>query len=249
MQFQSSNPAVTVARKNVGEFNFSGKVHGSAIQDSISKAITFVTLALIVCVYIMQDYINDWYFFFSNFRENLILAAIATIAVAIITIFKPHTSPITAPIYAVLLGYVLGNLSGMFEFIHPSIVNTAILSSFSVELFMLVLWKFKIISPTKKLKAVIIGAITGFFALYIVSILCFQFRIYLIPQFGFLPLIISLIICPVVALCLILDFDSMQQSVDAGLPKYFEYFNAFSLLLTICWLYVGIFILLAKLKK
>ena len=38
----------------------------------------------------------------------------------------------------------------------------------------------------------------------------------------------------------LLDFDNIEQSVQQGMPKYMEYFNAFSLLLTLVWLYLEI---------
>ena len=38
----------------------------------------------------------------------------------------------------------------------------------------------------------------------------------------------------------------LDEGVKAGLPKYFEYYNAFSLLVTICWLYIEILNLLSK---
>ena len=61
-----------------------------------------------------------------------------------------------------------------------------------------------------------------------------------------MAVLISLIVCTVAAFSLVLDFDNIEQSVNQGLPKYFEYYNAFSLLVTICWLYVEILKLLAN---
>ena len=120
-----------------------------------------------------------------------------------------------------------------------SITNLVVMS-------MLALWKFKVIVPTQKFKAVLTGAITGIFVLYMINLVVSLFGVSFLPQTGPLSILISLIVCTVAALSLILDFDNIQQAVDAGLPKYFEYFNAFSLLVTICWLYVEILKLLAK---
>ena len=244
MQLQSSNPAIAVARNQAGTFNFGGEALGATIQGTTTKAIVLVALTLVVGLFAMNYTTNSMYGVMPTFL--MYGSLIAGVVVAFITIFKPTTAPITAPIYAVLEGAALGSLSAIFELKYPGIVTTAVLSTFVVVMSMLALWKFKVIVPTQKFKAVITGAITGIFVLYMINLVVSLFGGSFLPQTGPLSILISLIVCTVAALSLILDFDNIQQAVDAGLPKYFEYFNAFSLLVTICWLYVEILKLLAK---
>ena len=245
MQLQSSNPAIAVARNQAGTFNFGGEALGATIQGTTTKAIVLVALTFVdglaAVIYTMNSLLYGVMPSFLMYGS-----LIAGVVVAFITIFKPTTAPITAPIYAVLEGAALGSLSAIFELQYPGIVTTAVLSTFVVVMSMLALWKFKVIVPTQKFKAVITGAITGIFVLYIINLVVSLFGVSFLPQTGPLSILISLIVCTVAALSLILDFDNIQQAVDAGLPKYFEYFNAFSLLVTICWLYVEILKLLAK---
>ena len=245
MQLQSSNPAIAVARNQAGTFNFGGEALGATIQGTTTKAIVLVALTLVVGLFAMNYTMNSLMY---GVMPTFLMygSLIAGVVVAFITIFKPTTAPITAPIYAVLEGAALGSLSAIFELKYPGIVTTAVLSTFVVVMSMLALWKFKVIVPTQKFKAVIAGAITGIFVLYIINLVVSLFGGSFLPQTGPLSILISLIVCTVAALSLILDFDNIQQAVDAGLPKYFEYFNAFSLLVTICWLYVEILKLLAK---
>jgi uncharacterized YccA/Bax inhibitor family protein len=47
---------------------------------------------------------------------------------------------------------------------------------------------------------------------------------------------ISLVIVAVAALCLILDFDRIDQGAAMGAPKYMEWYCAFGLLVTLVWL-------------
>lgn len=246
MQLQSSNPAIAVARNQAGTFNFGGEALGATIQGTTTKAIVLVALTLVVGLFAMNYTTNS--ILFSGVMPSFLMygSLIAGVVVAFITIFKPTTAPITAPIYAVLEGAALGSLSAIFELKYPGIVTTAVLSTFVVVMSMLALWKFKVIVPTQKFKAVLTGAITGIFVLYMINLVVSLFGGSFLPQTGPLSILISLIVCTVAALSLILDFDNIQQAVDAGLPKYFEYFNAFSLLVTICWLYVEILKLLAK---
>ena len=245
MQLQSSNPAIAVARNQAGTFNFGGEALGATIQGTTTKAIVLVALTLVVGLFAMNYTMNSLLY---GVMPSFLMygSLIAGVVVAFITIFKPTTAPITAPIYAVLEGAVLGSLSAIFELKYPGIVTTAVLSTFVVVMSMLALWKFKVIVPTQKFKAVLTGAITGIFVLYMINLVVSLFGVSFLPQTGPLSILISLIVCTVAALSLILDFDNIQQAVDAGLPKYFEYFNAFSLLVTICWLYVEILKLLAK---
>lgn len=245
MQLQSSNPAIAVARNQAGTFNFGGEALGATIQGTTTKAIVLVALTLVVGLFAMNYTMNSLMY---GVMPSFLMygSLIAGVVVAFITIFKPTTAPITAPIYAVLEGAALGSLSAIFELQYPGIVTTAVLSTFVVVMSMLALWKFKVIVPTQKFKAVLTGAITGIFVLYMINLVVSLFGVSFLPQTGPLSILISLIVCTVAALSLILDFDNIQQAVDAGLPKYFEYFNAFSLLVTICWLYVEILKLLAK---
>ena len=245
MQLQSSNPAIAVARNQAGTFNFGGEALGATIQGTTTKAIVLVALTLVVGLFAMNYTMNSLLY---GVMPSFLMygSLIAGVVVAFITIFKPTTAPITAPIYAVLEGAALGSLSAIFELQYPGIVTTAVLSTFVVVMSMLALWKFKVIVTTQKFKAVLTGAITGIFVLYMINLVVSLFGGSFLPQTGPLSILISLIVCTVAALSLILDFDNIQQAVDAGLPKYFEYFNAFSLLVTICWLYVEILKLLAK---
>jgi uncharacterized YccA/Bax inhibitor family protein len=45
-----------------------------------------------------------------------------------------------------------------------------------------------------------------------------------------------------------LDFDLIERGVAAGAPRYMEWFAAFSLMVTIIWLYIEILRLISKLR-
>ena len=53
----------------------------------------------------------------------------------------------------------------------------------------------------------------------------------------------------IAALNLVLDFDYIEQGAEAGAPKYLEWYGAFSLIVTLIWLYLEILRLLAKLRS
>ena len=53
----------------------------------------------------------------------------------------------------------------------------------------------------------------------------------------------------IAALNLVLDFDYIEQGAEQGAPKYLEWYGAFSLMVTLIWLYLEILRLLAKLRS
>ena len=59
----------------------------------------------------------------------------------------------------------------------------------------------------------------------------------------------SLFVVAIAALNLVLDFDFIEQGSENGLPKHMEWFGAFSLMVTLVWLYLEILRLLAKLRS
>ena len=48
---------------------------------------------------------------------------------------------------------------------------------------------------------------------------------------------------------LVLDFDFIEAGAEQGAPKYMEWYGAFSLMVTLVWLYLEILRLLAKLRS
>ena len=241
---QSSNPAIAVATRQAGAINFGGADLAATLSGTTSKAILYVLITLVVG-YLSLAYTIGYVYQNGAVPSVLMYGSlILGVIVAFVTIFKPNLAPITGPIYAILEGAALGSLSGMFEFKYPGIAATAVLSTFVVVLTMLALWKFRIIVPTARFRSIMTGAISGIAVIYILDIVLRIFGIQFLPTSGPISIGISLIICTIAAFSLVLD--NIEQSVNAGLPKYFESFNAFSLLVTICWLYVEILKLLSR---
>lgn len=243
---QSSNPAIGVLTREAGAYNFGGLEAAATLSGTTTKAILLVAVTLITGYFSMIYSAN--YVITNGALPSFLMygSVIAAFVVAMITIFKPTVSPVTAPLYAVLEGAALGSLSMAFEIKYPGIVVTAVMSTFVVVMVMLALWKMKLIVPTARFRSVLFGAMSGICVLYLLNFVMHMFGMALLPQTGALSIGISLIVCLVASLSLILDFENIQEAVDRGLPKYFEYFNAFSLLVTICWLYVEILRLLSK---
>ena len=240
-----ANPAMGVLNRAAqGEFNFGGLGEVATLSGATTKSLFLVVLTFVFGSITMN-------YTLANGISSLVMyvSLIGALILAVVTIFKPTISAFTAPAYAAFEGLALGCLSAVFEYKYPGIVATAVMSTFAVVMVMLALWKFKLIVPTAKFRSVVIGATAGIALLYIANMLFRLFGADLLPSSGPIAIGVSLIVCVVAALNLVLDFDMIEQSVNEGLPKYFEYYCAFSLLVTICWLYVEMLRLLSLINR
>ena len=172
---------------------------------------------------------------------------------AIISIFKPTMASSTAPVYALAQGLFLGGITVMFEAQYPGIAIQAIGLTFGTLASLLVCYKTGIIKPTENFRLMIVSATAGIALLYMVNILMTMFGggsgIGFIHSNGLMGIGFSLFVVGIAALNLVLDFDFIEQGSENGLPKYMEWFGAFSLMVTLVWLYLEILRLLAKIRS
>jgi len=97
----------------------------------------------------------------------------------------------------------------------------------------------------------IFSATFGIMILYLVSFVMsfFGSGIGFIHSNGIFGIGFSLFVVCIAALNLVLDFDFIEQGAENSLPKYMEWYGAFSLMVTLIWLYLEILRLLAKLRS
>ena len=181
------------------------------------------------------------------------LGAIGGVVLALITIFKPTSAGITAPIYAGCQGLFLGGITVLFESQFPGIAIQAIGLTFGTLASLLICYKTGIIKPTENFRLMIVSATAGIALLYMVNIGMMVFGggqgIGFIHSNGITGIGFSLAVVAIAALNLVLDFDFIEQGSENGLPKHMEWFGAFSLMVTLVWLYLEILRLLAKLRS
>tara|TARA_Y100001970_G_C14249885_1_gene871029 strand:+ start:587 stop:1339 length:753 start_codon:yes stop_codon:yes gene_type:complete len=171
---------------------------------------------------------------------------------ALVTIFKPQIAPTSAPIYAALEGLALGAISVVFENQYPGIVIQAIGLTFGILASLLIAYKTGLIKPTENFKLGLFAATGGIFLVYLVSIIMNMFGgagISLIHSNGMFGIGFSLVVVVIASLNLVLDFDFIEQGAENSLPKYMEWYGAFSLMVTLIWLYLEILRLLSKLRR
>jgi uncharacterized YccA/Bax inhibitor family protein len=182
----------------------------------------------------------------------MIGAAIGGFIVALVIIFKKEWSAYLAPAYGLLEGVFVGGISAVynnaFQKVAPGIVMQAVGLTFGVVIAMYLLYHFRIIKATEKLKSIIFTATAGVAIFYLIAMVLRMFGVDMpfIHEGSNLGIIFSLVIVAIAAMNLILDFDMIDQGAAAGAPKYMEWYCAFGLLVTIVWLYIEILRLLSK---
>lgn len=171
---------------------------------------------------------------------------------ALIAIFSPKNSPWAAPLYAIFEGLCLGGISALFEVTYQGIVMQAVLITFGVLFLMLILYRTGAIKVTQKLRSGIIVVTGGVALFYIVALISSFFTPTLISFINgatALSIGLSFLVAGIAAFNFLLDFDFIDKGVEAGAPKYMEWYGAFGLMLTLVWLYLEILRLLSKFSR
>ena len=116
---------------------------------------------------------------------------------------------------------------------------------------MLILYRANVIRCTDKFRSVIFIATLSIAAVYLINFIgsFFHMHVPLIDASSPAGIAVSVGICIVAALNLIIDFDFIERGAQNMLPKDYEWFGAFGLMVTIVWLYLEILRLLAKMQN
>jgi uncharacterized YccA/Bax inhibitor family protein len=170
---------------------------------------------------------------------------------ALVTAFKQEWAPVTAPVYAVLEGLFLGGVSAIAEASYPGIAMQAVGLTFGVCIAMMAAYSSGVIKATEKFKLGVMAATGGIALVYLASLILgiFGVRVPMIYDNGLMGIGFSVVVVTIAALNLVLDFDFIETSAARGLPKYMEWYAAFSLMVTLIWLYIEILRLLIKLRS
>ena len=171
---------------------------------------------------------------------------------AFVTIFRsPAKAGSTAPFYAAFQGMALGGITVFAEMQYPGIGIQAIGLTFGILASLLFCYKSGIIKPTENFRLMIFSATMGIAILYFVSFIMsfFGSGIGFIHSNGLFGIGFSVFVVGIASLNLVLDFDFIEDGAEKGLPKYMEWYGAFSLMVTLVWLYIEILRLLMKLRS
>jgi len=208
------------------------------------------TFLLFLCAILPAAY--TWNRFTLGFTDqaNMLMAvgAIAGFVLALIVAFTKNKY--LTPVYAMCEGLFLGGISAVFNQSYPGIVIQAVIGTFATMFTMLGLYRMGIIKCSDKFRSIIYIATISVAVLYLIQFIgsFFHYSIPAIFGAGTIGIGFSILVVGIAALNLILDFDFIERGSQAMLPKDYEWFGAFGLMVTLVWLYIEILRLLAKLR-
>jgi uncharacterized YccA/Bax inhibitor family protein len=179
------------------------------------------------------------------------IGIVVTLILSLVIVFKKEWSPFLAPAYAACEGLIVGAISFYFNVRYPGIVFNAMVLTFGTLFGMVVLYHTGVLRATEQFKKIMFLAMIGIMCTYLVNLLMSVFAspmpfMHEGSPFG---IIFSLVVVGVAALNFILDFDMIERSAQARMPKYMEWYGGFAVLVTVIWLYFEILRLLSKLNS
>ena len=183
---------------------------------------------------------------------------IVGLVLGLVNSFKKEPSPALILAYALFEGMFLGGLTGILEQQFPGIAIQAILGTLSVFAVTLVLFRNGKVRATPKMTRFFIIALAGYALFSLLNFGLMMFGVLDNPwgmrgmdipgtniPFG---VVLGLLAIGLAAFSLIVDFTSIEQGVQRGLPTKYSWTAAFGLTVTLVWLYVEILRLLAILR-
>jgi len=186
---------------------------------------------------------------------------------------KPHLARVLGPIYCVLNGVFVGAISftlatmlGHQLMQNPGLVGgtssytlaqatergsvivfQALLATIGVVGVLLAGYRMGFLRVRGVFAKVVIGATAGMFFVVLVGFALSMFGVG-VPLFGTGPIGIAFtaVMAVLASLNVVMAFQTVEDGIANGMPKYFEWYAGFALVSTIVWLYVEILILLFK---
>jgi len=242
---RSSNP---LQGESVYERTFSLEEH------PMTAAGTAVKLIILSLVMLSGAFVTYYQFMQGHFDfVNMLMTGGIAIGfiTAVLLYFKPNAALYLAPVYAVSQGAAVSGFSCSMEQAYRGIVMQAALLTLLTVLVMALLYSLKIIKASERFRSTLLAASSVLFIFYLLSFILTLFGIN-VPYFTQntpLNIAVNIAIAGMAACFLILDFDFIQKGIEKGAPAVFEWYGAFSLLVTVLWLYVEILRLLSRFRS
>jgi uncharacterized YccA/Bax inhibitor family protein len=177
-----------------------------------------------------------------------ITGAIGGFIVAMVTVFRPSSAPVTAPIYAILEGLFLGAVSAVINAAYQGVALQAVMLTIGTLFTMLFLYRSGRIRATPRFRRGLLMATGAVFFTYLFTWILSMFHVDVMFMHDASPagLLINGVILVIAALNLILDFDFIEKGAGMAAPKYMEWYGAFGLMVTLVWLYIEFLRILAR---
>lgn len=187
-------------------------------------------------------------------KPMMMIGVFGGLALSLVMAFKMRWATFLAPAFAILEGLFVGSISAMYNYVYPGLPVQAVALTMLVTLLFFLIYRYRIIKVTNKLRTVVIAATGAVMLFYLIQWMTYVFTGSAIASsftssntplsIGFSVLMVGL-----ASFNLLLNFDTIEKGVEARAPKYMEWYCSFGLLVTIVWLYLEILRLLSKFQR
>lgn len=244
MEKRTTNP---VFRHQVRKADFVQYGKQMTVSGTVGKTAILLLVLIVAFAYTWMT-TQDW--LYSQLNSFMTFAGIATFILALISVFVPKITRYTGILYAALEGAFLGSFTYFVNQSYPGIALQAVLITFAVFFTMLVLFVTRLVRVTESMRAIIMGATFGIMIFYLISFVLdlFGVSIPLFTSSSLLSIGFSLFVAGIAAFGFLIDFDNVERMSQSNMPKYYEWYGAFGILVSLVWLYIEILNLLMKLK-
>jgi uncharacterized YccA/Bax inhibitor family protein len=187
----------------------------------------------------------------SSIMTAAAIGCIGGLVVGLFTIFSPRSAPVTAPIYAVLEGLAIGAVSFLINAKYHGLPLHAALATFAVTGVCFALFAADRIEVTETFAEKVAIGMMGLLAVYLLE---WALRLMGVPfgsslDQGWLGFGINAIAIGLAISCLFVDFAEIESARRAKLSARTEWYFAFSVLVTLVWLYLEILRMLKRLRR
>lgn len=231
-------------------------VQGTAVKTLALLGITIVVAAV------------SWSFFGSNPQAIAwasVGSLVASLGVWFAVIKKPSLAPVLVPGFAVVEGVFVAAASQLIvthsglaahvggQAAAMELVGQAAGLTMAIAVAMLIAYSSGLIRLRGVAAKVVIFMTAGVAVYYAAGFLVNMIFGPVIPRLGWdagpIGIGFSVLVVVLASLVLVLDFQYIDDGVQRGLPKDYEWIGAFGLLTTLVWLYIELLRLLAKLRR
>jgi len=167
--FNSGNPTLTekIFDKSLNE---NAKAFGvMTVRGTINKFGFMLLMLMGAAMYIWSIYKPET---IATATTLMFGGAIGGFVLAIVMMFKPNWAGYLAPGYAILEGFFIGGISAYFNTVfaerYPNMIIHAVGLTMGVALAMFLLYNFRIINVTNRLRSIIMSATMGIALFYLI---------------------------------------------------------------------------------
>jgi len=176
---------------------------------------------------------------------------IGGLVVAIVTMFSPSSAPITAPIYAVLEGVGIGAISYITNARYHGVPLQAAVATFGITAVCFGLFATNRIEVSESFAEKVAIGMMGLLAVYLLRLALSLAGVPIgaVLDQGWIGFGINALSIGLAISCLFVDFAEIESARREKLSAKTEWYFAFSVIVTLIWLYIAMLRMLRRFRR